>query len=339
MRFIPSMRSTFPICAILVATAFANLFGADEGSASPTAPETLLTNGPAVFKAQVVAPPVLSLSNSGAGPTPAARSRPQTNLVFEGFLPESLNNRIWTNLLALTNGRSTEIWSVRSHPIGWPLKAPVVQWNPKSLLFGMKGFTGLSPCWEDERASGQIPVTALTRRHGYTRGHGMGPDGFNNNWAGKKVWFVTENNKVVQATISHACVRNFSGTTHQDYTLFFFKDELPPSIQPLRVVASTNLNAKYPGRGTAPRPVFKTEQAGNVSADIPGFTVNTWKGGDSGSPDMLPLPGELVFSGGRSTSNPCAQMQADMDELCRLEKVKASKYQMQWVDLKEFPSY
>jgi hypothetical protein len=82
---------------------------------------------------------------------------------------------------------------------------------------------------------------------------------------------------------------------------------------------------------------FKTEQSGNVSADVPGFTVNTWKGGDSGSPNLLPMPGELVFIAGRSTSAPDPLMQADMDELSRMEHLDARKYQLKWLDLAAFP--
>ena len=85
--------------------------------------------------------------------------------------------------------------------------------------------------------------------------------------------------------------------------------------------------------------VFKSEQLGHVSAEVPGFTYNTWKGGDSGSPDLLPLPGELVFFGGRSTSPPSAAMQADMDELSRQEGLRPKAYQLQWVDLSKYPKY
>jgi hypothetical protein len=94
--------------------------------------------------------------------------------------------------------------------------------------------------------------------------------------------------------------------------------------------------ANYPSPPGAPWPIFKTEQTGHVSADIPDFTVDTWKGGDSGSPNMLPLPGELVFLSGRSTSGPSPEMQADMDELCRRDGIDLKRYQMQWVDLESY---
>ena len=76
-----------------------------------------------------------------------------------------------------------------------------------------------------------------------------------------------------------------------------------------------------------------------MSAEIPGFTVPTWMAGDSGSPVMLPLPGELVFVGGRSTTGPTTQMQADMDELCRQQQLDPKRYQMRWADLSRFPDY
>jgi hypothetical protein len=46
-----------------------------------------------------------------------------------------------------------------------------------------------------------------------------------------------------------------------------------------------------------------------------------------------------VFISGRVTSGPTKEMQADMDELCRLEGLDSRKYQMQWADLGKFPAY
>jgi hypothetical protein len=280
------------------------------------------TNGPAVFATVQISSPTAAV----------------TNTVFHHYVPKSLNNLVWTNFIAHTNGRNVRIWATRSHPPGWPTKAPIATWNTNCLIWGRIGLTALSPCWQDEYSGGQIPVTALSRRHGYTRGHGMGLDGFTKNFKGKKVWFVTANNTIVQTRVAGAIVRTV-GKSGRDYTILLFKDDLPPSIQPMRVIAQTNLPTQYPGRPGSPRPFFKTEQLGNVSAEVPGFTVETWKGGDSGSPDMLPMPNELVFFGGRSTSGPSAEMQSDMDELCTLQGLNPKKYQLQWVDLSGFPSY
>ncbi len=287
------------------------------------------TNGPAVY-CSVRSP----ATNQAAGNRFPARDQ----LVFDHYLAGTLNNLVWTNFIAHTNGRNIAIWSARSHPAGWPTNRVVAAWNTNCLMWGMKGLTALSPCWEGEGNSGQVPVTALTRRHGYSRGHGMGSDGFTTNFAGRKVWFLSTNNTLVEVMV----VRNVVRTPHdlkRDYTLFLFDRDVPMPIEPMRVVAATNLAVKYPACRDAPRPIFKTEQQGQVSAEVNGFQINTWKGGDSGSPDMLPLPGELVFFGGRSTSGPSAEMQSDMDALCRLEGLNPKNYQMRWVNLAGYPSY
>ena len=65
----------------------------------------------------------------------------QTNKVFDHLLTESLNYAVWTNFIAHTNGRNTAVWSVRSFPVGWPARPPIVEWNTSSLVWGMKGLT------------------------------------------------------------------------------------------------------------------------------------------------------------------------------------------------------
>ena len=334
MQFLISVRSAKLLSGILLLGA---LFPADAGTDSLLA--NILgwsTNGPAVYA--LVSVPA---TNSPATiQTPGADQPAQiTRTVFDHFLLGSLNNLVWTNFIARTNGRDMTIWSTRSHSLGWPARPPNVAWNTSSLIWGMKGTTALSPCWEVEGAPGQVAVTALTRRHAYARGHGMAPDGFNTTFASKKVWFLTTNNSVIQATVARDVVRSAAGGANRDYTILLFKQDLPAGIEPLRVIAATNLAAKYLFLAGAPHPLFKTEQTGQVSADVPGFTVNTWKGGDSGSPDMLPLPNELVFLNGRSTSGPSPEMQADMDHLCQLEHLDPKKYQLHWVDLSAYPAY
>jgi hypothetical protein len=292
------------------------------------------TNGPAVFATSnfIILPRTFTNAQGIVRKLPQPR-RTFTNSVFDHFLPGSLNNLVWTNLIAHTNGRSTLVWSARTHPAGWPANPPVLAWNTNCLLWGIKGFTALSPCWQNEGNPGQVPITALTRRHGYTRGHSMGPDGFRTLLSGMKVWFLAANGAIVQATIARDVVRTRTAQDNRDYTIVLFDHDLPASIEPMSVLTFSNLMAAYPSVQGAPWPVFKTEQRGNVSADIPGFTLDTFRGGDSGSPNMLPLPGELVFFGGRSTSGPSPEMQADMDELCRLQHLDPKRYQMTWVNL------
>lgn len=297
-----------------------------------------LTNGPAVYRAILTLQPVAG-SPAANGNPPATNGGYVTNALFDHFLPDSLNNKIWTNTIALTNGRTMALWSSRIHPASWPTNPPVVTWNTNCLIYGIKGATAISPCWEVEGSSGQVPVTALTRRHGYTRGHGLGPDGFRTIFAGKKVWFVAADDSLVEVKVVREVVRTRPGGAGRDYSILLFDRDLPTSIQPMRVAAFTNVLARYPFCQAAPYPFFKTEQGGNVSAEIAGFSLNTWKGGDSGSPDMLPLPGELVFVGGRSTTGASREMQADMDGLCELQHLDKKRYQLQWVDLSAYPVY
>ncbi len=305
------------------------------------------TNGAAIFQNYRVArewKSLLPTNNPALATNPPAMKMDGTNAtftnqVFAGFLPESLNQLVWTNFIAHTNGRDLQIWSQRTRPVGWPKLAPIIRWNTNSLLWGMKGFTALSPCWEGEGNPGQVPITLLTRRHGYTRGHSMGLEGYSTQRLGSYVWFLAADNSVVTRTIRREVVRTGK---QGDYTLFVFDRDLPDTIQPLRVAALAEVQTRYlssASGGSGNFPVFKTEQGGQVSADVPGFTINTWKGGDSGSPNLLPLPGELVFFSGRSTSGPSADMQADMDTLSKMEGLNPNDYQLQWVDLSKFPSY
>jgi hypothetical protein len=170
----------------------------------------------------------------------------------------------------------------------------------------------------------------------------MAPDGFGANFAGKKVWFLTSENTVVETIVKREVVR-VREVSGRDYSILLFNTDLPAGIQPLRVVAPSDVfsspHSRYAYCVGAPCPFFKTEQGGNVSADVPGFTLNTFKGGDSGSPNMVPLPAELVFAGGSSTSGASPEMQADMDKLCQLDGLDPRKYRLQWVDISAYPTY
>lgn len=245
-----------------------------------------------------------------------------TNKSFVHLLPETLTHRVFTNFIAQTNGRTTRIWSRRTHPVLWPMVGPSVEWDQQGLLWGMRGMTALSPCWQGEGAHGQVPITLLTRRHGYTRGHGMGPEGFRQTFDGKKVWFVTLENKVVEAKVAAAVVRCSEGF---DYTILMFKDDLPAGIAPLRVTDDHTLRRYYPMPQGATPITLRVEQGGHVSTTLPGLMVPTYKGGDSGSANMIPLFGELVFIGGRTTSPPSLRMQQDIDELCRKQRANPEK--------------
>ena len=264
----------------------------------------------------------------------------------EIFPPGSLGYLIWTNFIAHTNGRNMEIWSTYLLPTNFPtgyfpgssLPArvrPVLVWNTNSLMSGMKGQTAISQCWTSQGNRGQVPITAFTRRHGYTRGHSMGRAGISDHFNGQRVYFCTMNNEVVEAVVQSSLVQIGQGF---DYTLLFFSKDLPPGIEPMRVADQKTVFEKYPPGLPGSWIQFLTEQGGSISANFAPFIANTFKAGDSGSPNLLPLPGELVFWSGRSTSGPSPQMQADMDELSRKAGLDPAKYQMQWLDLSSFPT-
>src|SRR5262249_20412496 len=160
---------------------------------------------------------------------------------------------------------------------------PIVRWNTNSLFWGAAGLTALSPCWEDDGGGGQAPITALTRRHGYTRGHSMGADGFTKARNGKRVCFLTTRNDLIMVKIKLPVVRT-APTSHQDYTLLLFDRDLPDSIESIATIRGTNLFVKMPYVPDAPWPVARTEQSGQIGLFLPGFSANVMKAGDSGSP-------------------------------------------------------
>ena len=81
----------------------------------------------------------------------------------------------------------------------------------------------------------------------------MGPNGFRQVYAGKKVWFLTADDKRIEVKISREVVRTQDG---QDYTIVLFDRDLPGSIEPLRVINTTNLFTRFISTPLAPFPVF-----------------------------------------------------------------------------------
>jgi hypothetical protein len=314
------------------------LLAGTSGTAAAPSPALWITNWPGVFlvRSNSLGYFFTTNLNKTAAMNLRLTGSLGTNAVFDHFVERSLNKVAFDALLAATNGRTTRIWAEREHPIGWPVFPPRARWEGKGLLFGIKGFTALSPCWSGEGHSGQTPITALTQRHVYTRGHGMGTNGFSKAMAGDTAWFLRTDNGMVSRKILRRVVRTGSAEMPYDYTILLLDQDLPAEIQPMAVTDAKQLDRYLVRVNGAPWPVLMTEQTGNVSAGIPGFMVETWKGGDSGSPDMILLSNELVMIRGRSTSGPNQQMQRDMDELCRQAKLDPRKYPMRFVDLSGF---
>ncbi len=150
---------------------------------------------------------------------------------------------VWTNFITYTNGKTDQLWTTYTLPTGWPSNythQPSLAWNTNCLLFGKTGFTGISQCNEWQGNPGQLAVTALTKRHGYMRGHSAAPYLFSTNadYAGKKVFFCTADNQVVERTVAATFNRNKADGDTNDYTMVIFTNDLPSSITPLSVMAA-----------------------------------------------------------------------------------------------------
>ena len=233
----------------------------------------------------------------------------------------------WQNYINNLGGKSDTLWSTYVHNDTPPqnMVTPQLAWNPNCLLYGKSGFTAISQCNSFQGSRGQIPVTALTKRHGYLRGHGNG-----GNQVGEKVWFCTLDNQVVEATVAASMVR--WAINRYDYGLVLFSQDLPPTVTPM-LVGYTNQPFAV---------MFATVQSGRMDGNCPPFNfdevsrppfnnVDIGNGGDSGSPNMLSTwDNRLVFIDGRTTTGPCAQMQADTDDLCRRMGLDPANYQMTW---------
>jgi hypothetical protein len=320
------------IQTLLQVTAASNVPASVNGSVSPTqtaSPGTVQWDRPrtntdwrAVVE-QVRGPGVMLITNP-----------------FAGFVAGSLADTIWSSFHL--EGRSTKLWEFWQLPAGWPSTPPVLRWNTNSLIWGYKGMTAISQVCEGEGAFGQGSITALTRRHGYLRGHSMGPSGLHPEKVGVRVWFCTRDNQVIERKVKLLVTRFMDEGKLRDYSILLFDADLPATIEPMRVTDPDKVRRKYLFGDLSHKPVIMTLQggfvSGFVSGGVAGWTVPV-AGGDSGAPRMLPLAGELVFLEGISTSPPSADMQADMDMLSRKAGLDPRRYQMQWVDLDSYPDF
>jgi hypothetical protein len=266
---------------------------------------------------------------------------------------------MYTNLIARTNGRNNSLWSVFPYTVA--SKNNFVR-NPNFLLTGISNLTAISQCWEGQGSRGQMPMTALTRRHAYARGHGVGTDGLvvtNSAYNGFEVVFVGHDNAIVTMIITNRIATSYNAMG--DFTIVSFTSDLPTNITPMKV-ALTNVTGTFTGYyptyptnaiGTIgrPRPDLRTEQGGRLDTGatdtdgtstvigIPGFYVASFKGGDSGSPNMWLIDNDLVMISGRTTSPASTNMQAAMDTLSIMSGLDPANYQLQWKDLSAFPIY
>jgi hypothetical protein len=169
------------------------------------------------------------------------------------------------------------------------------------------------------------------------RGHGTGDNGLKTNLAGKKVWFCTASNTVVSMTIAANLTRyEFGSGNSYDYGLVLFTEDVPDSITPMSVISAADFGTYYYDTPDIPFLFLGTEQLGHCGAgyEVPPFSYPLEKGGDSGSPNMIPFPdNKLVMYSGRTTSGPSPPMQADIDALSLYLGLNPNNYRLRWQDM------
>ena len=172
---------------------------------------------------ELVTSPPVALATNVAGQKIVRDVLEITN-TYAGFVPGSLASVVWSGFH--TNGRSTRMWEFSQLPPEWPKKPPVLRWNTNNLMWGRKGMTAISQVFEGMGAFGQGTPTALTRRHGYVRGHDMGPTGLDPTRVGRRVWFCTRDNQLVERKIKLLFIRAREQGSTNDYSIILFDADL-----------------------------------------------------------------------------------------------------------------
>ena len=261
-------------------------------------------------------------------------------LLFAPAAKPVLGDALWTSFIAATNARNSE--NVFNTGVG-SVELTNATWNTNCPLYGQTGFTGFSLegnwnfVWTNNAY--MVPVTALTPRHVYWRGHSTG--GTNGQFfpAPQRdfyLHFLTADNRMIYAYV----IAVKKGL--QDYNVAILSNDLPADIQPVCMVDPSALSAKLASQGAWwwPRHDIRlgTCQHNLVGGLLaPVFSKHSfYVGGDSGSPDFYLLNGQVVMTGGRTTSGWCPQMQADCDQLTLWAGLDPASYQIQLLNLNQF---
>jgi hypothetical protein len=175
------------------------------------------------------------------------------------------------------------------------------------------------------------------------RGHGLGPVGLQTSGlAGKKLWFCTSSNTVVEMTVAAQFVRLGDVSSgpwpgFYDYGLVIFTQDVPDSITPISVISPADFEIYYYRTAEIPYFTLGTEQNGHCATAgdlIPPFIYPLNKGGDSGSPNILPSPdNKLIMFSGSGISGFTPQVQADMDTLSLYLGLNTNNYRLRYYDL------
>jgi len=236
----------------------------------------------------------------------------------------------WTTLTGsngVTNGATSYLWSMNNanNP-----QTGNTAWEGNSLIRAYYEYTAISQdCIWDGGNVGADSFTALTARHAYGAGHqhvATNQNAYVIYQPPYTYWVAfcnanNPNNQVIRANILGYVAHWHDNGTLQDYTVLLFDRELTTNgITPMPV--AYQLPAAYLVLTTG-QAYGGTVQYGNTDFDgplptgcLPTLVPETQIPGDSGSPLMVPTTsGHLVFFGGKTTTGPSQQMQADMDWL------------------------
>jgi hypothetical protein len=248
------------------------------------------------------------------------QERPSTLPTTTDSLQNGLGWHAWTNFLEKSYGCDDSLYITRTYSGDGP---PTLAWSTNGLLRKFTNYTALSQVNSFCGSAGQVPVTLLSRRHGYMRGHGTIHDGdgwkIKTDYAGKKVWFCDENNNLVTATIkaSFGGTGTVTGSTNSaDFVVLLFDADVPSTIANIQVCLAEFyfeevLKKSRDNCDLDPRPLHRatmvtTSQLNRVGvypwSTRAGFQQDCYIGGDSGAPQMLPVRDALVMFGGATTS-------------------------------------
>ena len=260
--------------------------------------------------------------------------------------PPTIQAALWSSFTAATNGHTSQTEFANAGG-----EITNITWDTGSPLYGKTGFTAFSlesnfaifnttnGVWNPSQWG--VPVTALTKRHCYIRGHSNGATNgvIDTATNSAPIHFLTADNQIV-TRYEIAAFKEYGGG--MDECLVLLDADLPDSIEPVTMIDAAAFAAKlakntlgfYPGFN----PLLGTCQHNQIgTTDGTHYNPhNFYIDGDSGSPDFYLLNGAVVMLQGRTTTGYNAQMQADADALSRFAGLDPSQYQIKLLDLNQF---
>jgi hypothetical protein len=246
----------------------------------------------------------------------------------------------WTTLTGVngvTNGTTSYLWSMNNpnNP-----QTGNTAWEANSLIRAYSEYTAISQdCIWDDGVVGIDAITALTARHGYGAGHqhigkGLGTNCIYSGPPYPWVAFCDANNNVYQVNIL-GYAAHYDDSTEQDYAVFVFDRDVTTSCGVTPMPVAYQLPAAYIALTTGQAYGGTVQYATTLSQNelpigcLPTLLPESDIGGDSGSPYMVPTTTKhLVFYGGKTTTGPSQQMQADMNTLTTGIGLSPANYQM-----------